>query len=74
MLFGRAEELKLLDDAWSEDVRYMTNQDVAVPDGGRPETGQYSRAHVHHALQLESTATAVGGVAYTGLRPSPRTA
>ncbi|MEM7417659.1 MAG: zinc-dependent metalloprotease [Gemmatimonadota bacterium] len=98
-----AELTRLLDDAWQDDVRYMTNQDVS----GTPQADQWAngtdvahelnrmmdvRAHslerfgeqairngrpmatleevlvplyMHHRYQTESTATAVGGVAYT---------
>ena len=93
----------LLDDAWDDDVRYMTNQDITTT----PQADQWANGtdmaeelqrmmdvradalsrfgetairngrpmatmeevlvplYMHHRYQTESTATAIGGVAYT---------
>ena len=112
-----AELERILDEAWDDDVLYMTNQDVR----GTPQADQWAlgtdmadelqrmmdvRAHamerfgieairngrpmatieetlvplyMHHRFQVESTATALGGVEYTyatrgdGLNPMWRT-
>ena len=97
------ELTKILEDAWQEDVRYMTGQDVATT----PQADQWANGtdmadelqrmmdvrasalsrfgerairngrpmatieevlvplYMHHRYQTESTATALGGVAYT---------
>ena len=98
-----AELERILSEAWEEDVRYMSNQDVATT----PQADQWANGtdvgaeldrmmdvrasalsrfgmrairsgrpvatieevlvplYMHHRYQVESTATAVGGVAYT---------
>ena len=105
--------MKILDDAWDDDLRYMSNQDIQTT----PQADQWANGtdmadelermmdvraaamsrfgetaikngmpmatieevlvplYMHHRYQVESTATVVGGVAYTyatrgdGLRP-----
>lgn len=98
-----AELERILDEAWQDDVRYMSNQDVATT----PQADQWANGtdvaaelhrmmdvraaamerfgarairndrpmstiedvlvplYMHHRYQVESTATAVGGVQYT---------
>ena len=98
-----AELERILDEAWEDDVRYMSNQDIATT----PQADQWANGtdmaaelermmdvrraaldrfgvaaikngrpmatieevlvplYMHHRYQVESTATAVGGVAYT---------
>jgi hypothetical protein len=98
-----AELQRILEEAWEDDVRYMSNQDVATTPqadqwalgtdmaaelqrmmdvraaamsrfgerairNGRPMATIEEALvplYLHHRYQVESTATAVGGVAYT---------